>query len=625
MRSPLTIRRAARSRPARHRADHGDGLAAQPVSGTGLGPSALRVSARVVELPGGVCSSFAIAGYPRQVQAGWLEPLLTYPGRVEVALHIEPVPPLIAAQRLRRQLARLESSSRAGAAAGRLTDFGVEAAADDAAALAASLARGHERLFRVGLYVSVHAADREELAEHVQRVRALCASLLLDAQPTTFRALQGWTTTLPLGTDSIGIRRAFDTSALAAAFPFSSPDLQPTLGATPVLYGLNAHSCGVVAWDRFALDNHNSVTIARSGAGKSYFTKLELLRLLYGGVQIAVIDPEQEYRRLAEAVGGTHLALGAPGVRLNPFDLPDTGQPDTLTRRALFVQTLVETMLGQPLAPAARAVLDRAVLATYAAAGITAAPRTWRRPAPLLADLIAQLSLVADAGNSHAADLATHLAPFASGSYSGLFCGPTTTPPDGHLIVFALRDLPDEVRPVAMLLALDAIWRGVTDPADRRRRLVVVDEAWLLMQTDAGARFLYRLAKSARKHWAGLAVVTQDAADLLGSDLGRAVIANSATQILLRQAPQVIDQVADAFNLTDGERAFLLAAEQGQGLVSGAGDGSGRAAFSAIASPAEHALATTDPAELAGLDRTSPDRTDLDRTGPDAADVPEVP
>ncbi|MCP2342940.1 VirB4 family type IV secretion system protein [Actinomadura rupiterrae] len=591
----------------------------------GFGPSALRVQARIVELPGGVCSSFAIAGYPRQVQAGWLEPLLTYPGRVEVALHIEPVPPLIAAQRLRRQLARLESSSRAGAAAGRLADFGVETAADDAAELAACLARGQGRLFQVGLYVTVHANDRDELAEHLQRVRALCASMLLDAQPTTFRALQGWTTTLPLGADDIGVRRAFDTAALAAAFPFSSPDIQAVLGDTPVLYGLNAHSCGVVTWDRFAADNHNSVTIARSGAGKSYFTKLEALRLLYSGVQVAVIDPEDEYRRLARAVGGTHLALGAAGVRLNPFDLPDTGEPDTLTRRALFLQTLVETILAQPLAPAARAALDRAVIATYAAAGITADPRTWRRPAPLLPDLVAQLSVAADTGNTHAADLATHLEPYASGSYSGLLCGPTTTPPDGHLVVFSLRDLPDEVRPVAMLLALDAIWRRVTDPGDRRRRLVVVDEAWTLMQTDAGARFLYRLAKSSRKHWAGLAVVTQDAADLLSCDLGKAVIANAATQILLRQAPQVIEQVADAFDLTDGEQAFLLSAEQGQGLLLGAGGGSDRAAFCAIASPAEHTLATTSPAELAQLEATEPRVTAHPLTTATPDDAPEVP
>jgi len=541
-------------------------------------------------------------GYPREVGAGWLEPLLTYPGRLDVSLHVEPVPPLVAAQRLRRQLARLESASRADAQRGRLADFAAEAAADDAAELAASLARGHGRLFRVGLYLTVHADDHEGLEAEVQRVRALAASLLLDAQPTTFRALQGWTTTLPLGKDTVRIRRAFDTAALAAAFPFTSPDLQPQVGDTPVLYGLNAYSSGVVVWDRFAQDNYNSVTIARSGAGKSYFTKLETLRLLYQGVHVAVIDPEDEYRRLAGAVGGTHIALGAPGTCFNPFDLPEGQGEDTLIRRALFLQTLVCAMLGEPLAPAARAVLDRAVLAAYHARGITSDPRTWKRRAPVLADLATELDRAGKDGTAEAADLSARLAPYVTGSYRGLFAGPTTTRPQGHLVIFSLRDLPEETRTVGMLLALDAIWRQVANPEDRRRRLVVVDEAWMLMRENEGARFLYRLAKSARKHWAGLAVVTQDAADLLGSDLGRAVIANSATQILLRQAPQAIDQIAAAFDLTDGEKAFLLTADRGQGLLCGSATGSDRAAFSAIASGHEHRLTTTDPGELAALD-----------------------
>ncbi|RAY15411.1 conjugal transfer protein TraC [Actinomadura craniellae] len=560
------------------------------------GPSALRIGATSVELPAGVCASFAVAGYPREVGAGWLEPLTTYPGRLDVALHVEPIPPLVAAQRLRRRLARLESSSRADADRGRLVDYAAEAAADDAADLAASLARGHGRLFRVGLYLTVHAADAEELESEVQRVRALAASLLLDAQPTTFRALQGWVTTLPLATDAVRSRRTFDTDALAASFPFTSPDLEPPRSDAPVLYGLNAHSSGVVLWDRFAADNYNSVTIARSGAGKSYFTKLEVLRLLYHGVEVAVIDPEDEYRRLAGAVGGTHIGLGTPGTCFNPFDIPSDQDEEALTRRALFVQTLVAAMLGEPVDPMARAALDRAVVAAYAERGITFDRRTWKRPAPLLADVTAQLD---QAGSPEAAALAARLAPYVTGSYKGLFAGATTTRPDGHLIVFSLRDLPEETRATGMLLALDAIWRRVANPRDRRRRLVVVDEAWTLMRESEGARFLYRLAKSARKHWTGLAVVTQDAADLLGSDLGRAVISNAATQVLLRQAPQVADEIAEAFALTAGEKAFLLSADRGEGLLCAGASGGDRATFCAVASPFEHHLATTDPAELA--------------------------
>ncbi|MFV2179886.1 VirB4 family type IV secretion system protein, partial [Actinomadura sp. LOL_011] len=296
------------------------------------------------------------------------------------------------------------------------------------------------------------------------------------------------------------------------------------------------------------------------------------------------------------------------GVCFNPFDLPGAQGEDTLVRRALFVQTLIGAMLEEPVPPAMRAVLDRAVLAAYSTRGITSDPRTWKRAAPLLADLVAQLDLIAQTGApeaAHAADLSAGLAPYVTGSYRGLFAGATTTRPDGHLVVYSLRDLPEETRTVGMLLALDAIWRQVADPGQRRRRMVVVDEAWMLMQHNEGARFLYRLAKAARKHWAGLAVVTQDAADLLSCDLGRAVIANSATQILLRQAPQVADQITAAFDLTDGEKAFLLAADRGQGLLCGTATGSDRAAFTAIASPQEHQLTTTDPAELADLDESS--------------------
>ncbi|WP_218002081.1 VirB4 family type IV secretion system protein [Microtetraspora malaysiensis] len=565
--------------------------------GTFTHPGALRIGARSLGLPHGVTASFAVTGYPREVGAGWLEPLVTYPGRLDVSLHIEPIPKAVAAMRLRRQLARLESTSRADAEHGRLQDFEAEAAADDATDLAASLARGHGRLFRLGLYLTVHAADEDELEVEVERVRTLAASLLLEAQPTTFRALQGWVTTLPLAIDAIRLRRSFDTTALAAAFPFTSPDLAGTASDTAVLYGVNASSSGAVLWDRFAQDNHNSVVLARSGAGKSFFTKLEILRLLYHGVELAVVDPEDEYARLAYAVGGTHLRLGASGVRWNPLDLPASHGPedDVLARRALFLQTLITTMLGEPLDAQTRAVLDPAILSTYTKAGITRDSRTWHRPAPLLADLVASLQ---------GEELASRLAPYVTGSYRGLFDGPTTTHPSGHLIVFSLRDLPEELKAVGTLLALDAIWRRVANPRDRRRRLVVVDEAWLLMREAEGARFLFRMAKAARKHWAGLAVITQDAADLLGSDLGQAIVANAASQILLRQAPQAIDAVGDAFDLSDGERQFLLTAERGEALmVAGPAN---RVAFQVVASPAEAMLATSDPAQLAALDTAEP-------------------
>ena len=554
------------------------------------GPHAVQVTATGLEAGGVLHRSLAVTGYPREVGPGWLEPLLDHPGPIDVALHLHPLATAVAAERLRRQLARLQSSQRLDTARGRLHDPQVEAASEDAQELAGRLARGEGRLFRVGLYVTIRGHTPAELEAETARVQGLLASLLLEAHPTTFRAWQGWVSTLPVGLDRLGLCRTMDTRAAAAAFPFASADLPLPPAGQGVLVGTNPASRGLVCWDRWAQPNHNQVILARSGAGKSYLAKLEALRWLYQGVQVLVVDPEHEYQRLADAVGGTTLRLGAPGVHLNPLDLGP--EPDALTRQALFTHTLLPLLVGEPLSGAAAAVLDRAAIAAYTRRGITSDPRTHTRPAPLLADLAHTLDQDPDPAGPA---LAARLGPYVTGSFRGLFEQPTSTRPDGHLLVFSLRDLPEELKAVGTLLALDTLWRTVSDPTCRKRRLVVVDEAWTLAHQPAGVRFLYRLAKAARKHTCGMTVVTQDAADLLASDLGQAVVANAATQILLGQAPQAIDQLTSAFQLTDGERQRLLAARVGEGLL--AGPGGQRAWFAALASPAEHALLTTDPTD----------------------------
>ncbi|WP_026311566.1 VirB4 family type IV secretion system protein [Parafrankia elaeagni] len=590
-----------------------------PVEGPALfTPPALVVDAGQIEVSGLCATTITVVGYPREVGPGWMEPLLAYPGRLDVALHIDPTPPAVAALRLRRQLGRLESGRRADAVAGRLADPELDAAAQDAGELARQVARGEARLFRVGLYLTVYADTREDLGEEAARVTALAHSLLLTVRRARYRTIQGWVSTLPLGLDLLRIRRAFDTQALAAGIPFTTPDLPlpdpQRPGAAPVVYGTNLHSAGIVAHDRWAQPNYNSVTTGASGAGKSFLAKLDVLRSRYQGVDVAIVDPEDEYARLAAAIGGTRLALGESGVHLNPLDLPAHSRhdPDLLTRRALFCHTLVATLLADPagdggLDAGGRAVLDTAILTAYQQAGITHDPDTWTRPAPLLADVTTALNGAEDPAGP---TLAARLAPFVTGSHAGLFAHATTTQPTGHLVVYSLRALPDELKAAGTLLTLDAIWRTVADPARRRRRLVVVDEGWLLMAHPAGAKFLFRLAKAARKHWAGLAVVTQDSADLLGSDLGRAVVANSATQILLRQDPSVIDELRQVFKLTDGEATQLLTAGPGDALLlTGTGQ---RTALHTLASPAEHALITTDPAESAespgGTDPLDPPR-----------------
>jgi len=572
-------------------------------------PEAIDIGSRHVQVGGEWVSTLVITGYPREVHPGWLQPLLSHPGRIDVSVHIQPVDPVAAADKLKKQLARLESGRTSAAEHGRLADPLVEAATEDAHDLAARLARGEGRLFRLGLHIAVHASTEQHLATEVAAVRALAASLLLDAKPTTFRSLQGWTTTLPLGLDLIGMNRIIDTAALAASFPFASPDLPPpdptSVGAPAgVLIGYNLGSQGLVFWDRFALPNYNAVILGRSGAGKSFLVKLETLRSLYRGVEVAIIDPEDEYRRLAQAVGGTHIALGVEGVRINPLDLPIHTGPDgrrsapsdAVRQRSLFLHTLLSVLFDEPISAAERPVLDQAVTATYRRAGITDDPRTWTRPAPLLRDLREVLTA---GGSELAAGLATRLHPFVDGSFATVFDGATTTLPDGHLLVFSLRGLAEELRSMGTLLALDVLWRRVANPVSRRPRLVVVDEAWLIMQRRVGAEYLWRMAKAFRKHWGGLTVASQDIADLLASDLGKAIVTNSATQVLLHQAPQAIDEIVRTFALSEGERQYLLAAEQGQGLIS---DGTQRAAFHALASRLEYQLITTDPAELAALD-----------------------
>lgn len=540
--------------------------------------------------------TLAVIGYPSEVEHGWLAPLLRAAGELDLALHVDPVPPAVAADRLRRQRARLESSRRLDADRGRLADPALTAAAQDADELAGALARGQSRLLRSGLYLSITASSRQELEQRTEQARGLCASLLLHTVPSSFRAFDGWLSSLPLGTDRLRLPRTFDTRALAAGYPFAS--LDPPLATHGVLYGLTDTGAPVIT-DRFAQKNFNSVLLADSGAGKSYAAKLQALRLLYQQVQVLVIDPEDEYRRLCEAVGGTHLQLAGSGaVSLNPLELPgDSDGTRALDERIVFIADLIELLTGG-LDGAQLAALDRALREAYARVGITSDPATHSRPTPLLADLHRELEQDGDAGRL----LAERLYPYAHGSHSHLFKRPTSVRPDGHLVCFSLKGISERLRPAALMLCLDAVWRSLEGPL--RRRVVIVDEAWELMRAQPlagreppGARFLFALAKKARKRFTGLTTITQDPADLLDSPLGQAVVNNASQQLLLGQSPQAIDRVGQAFALTAGERRHLLRSPVGHGLLVLGADQ--RIPLNVKASEAEHEIITTAPGELA--------------------------
>lgn len=566
-----------------------------------IGPDAVEVGANRVKAQNTWCQTLAIKDYPREVRAGWLQPLLTFSREADVALHIEPLPAKAAADRLRRQRARLESTRRLDEKRSRLTDPALDAAALDAEDLAGRLARGEDRLFGVGSYVTVRAATEPELDDAVDALEGVCGSLLLEESTTTFRALEGFVTTLPLGLDALRHHKTFDTRALATTFPFASAEVGTEGG---ILIGRNTASGGLVFWDRFAEANlnHSQVILAQSGAGKSYFTKLIVLRSLFDGIEAIVIDPEAEYGRLARAVGGTVIDLGSPGCRLNPLDLVPERGDQALAGQQETCRVLCAQLVGE-LSGEEQQELDRALHAANLNAGITLSTQTHMRLGPSLCDVVEELS-----DTPPAQSLAARLRPVLATELNGLFDGPTTVAPAGHLVVLSLRELrgqvPEGRKKALSFVARDWVWKRVRfGPA--RPRVVVVDEAWLLLKHDpAAATLLEDLARSTRKQKCGLVTVTQNVADVAGTSLGEAVLENAGCAVLLGQHAHAVDAVGDALALSEGEREHIRTCPKGHGLFI---SGPERAALEVIASSDEHVLAASlnTPEDLQAMEQAS--------------------
>ncbi|WP_051451484.1 PrgI family mobile element protein [Actinospica robiniae] len=557
---------------------------------TGITPLGIEVLPRSLLIDGTYATTLLITGYPSEVLPGWLETLSSYPARLDIALHAAPVPAGVAADRLRRRRARLEAGRRSDAQRGKLADPLVESAAQDAETLAHRVARAQTRLFTAALYITVYADGRSELNELTTDVKALLSASLTTAQTPTFRMLDAWRSTLPAGPDLLGHNRVLDTAALAACSPLTSPetDAADSASSTSVLAGLNAMTGTPVFRDRWSEVNHNSLILGASGSGKSFLAKTDLIRELCAGTVASVIDPEGEYAAIAEAVGGRVVRLGLPGQFLNVLDLPDPSAagPCELAVRVLDLHALVEVLLGNERAEQYRPALDRAAMNAYSAAGITTDPASWHRRAPDLGDVAACAEAAFDPTSC---ELAAYLEPYTRGSFRALFTRDhksdvESSEQEGEapLTVYTLENLPDVLRTPAALLVLSECWRRAQS-ADRRR-MVLIDEAWQLLRDEAASRFVYRIAKSARKRQLALSLVTQDAEDLLHSDLGTAVASNAATQILLHQAPQALALVTERFRLSAGERDFLAAAPRGYAL---ARTGSSRAALAAISTPTE--------------------------------------
>ncbi|MFN8472763.1 MAG: ATP-binding protein [Anaerolineae bacterium] len=563
-----------------------------------IAPAAVEMARTHMRLDTQYARTLVVVGYPRSVSPGWLSPLIDFEEPLEISLHAYPLETGQMVTALSHKMVQLHSSRLLAARGGRLADPEREVAYEDAERLRDALQRGEEKVFSVSLYILLRAGSLAALDQLTRRVEVTLDGMLAHSRVAILEQDSGFRSCLPEGQDRLRVFRNLDTSSLATMFPFSSSTLTMERG---VLYGIARHNHSPVIVDPFddSLENANAVIFAKSGAGKSYFTKLMALRNLLLGVDFLVIDPEDEYRPLCDAVDGQLIRLaGSSPHHLNPFDLPPASDeqdaPDPLAEHIAALGGLLEIMLaerGKPLAVQERATLDAALYHTYRSAGITEEPATHSRPAPLLKDLHGVLAWMHD---DTAASLATRLRRFVDGSLAGLFSAPTNVALDRRLVVFNVQALGPELRPLGIHLIANFVWNSVR--RQRRPRLLIIDEAWSLMQNPEGGAFLSSMARRARKYYLGLVTITQDVADFLGSEHGRTVLTNAALKFLMKQDSATIEPVVAVFQLSPEERQFLLAAGKGEGLFFARGS---HMALKVEASPLEHRLATTAPRELA--------------------------
>jgi len=554
-----------------------------------IAPGAIEVDFNYLKIGNIYYRTLFVAGYPRFVTANWLEPLISFDHSLEISMFIYPTESKEVLENLKRKVGEMEATIQSDIKRGRVVEPSVQVALEDALSLQQQLAKGAERFFQFALYITIPAENLEELDQVSKQVEATLGSLLIISKKATLQMEEGFKSILPICSDKLMIVRNMDTTSLATTFPFTTSELTANEG---ILYGINEHNDSLVIFDRFSLENANSVVFGKSGGGKSYLVKLEVLRSLMFGTEIIVIDPESEYEALAKAVGGEYISFSFNSpAKINPFDLSGVYEEgeNELGLKILSLHGLCKVIMGT-LTPTEDAILDRALVATYKQKGITPEPATQTLEPPLLEDLYKVLIGMED---PEAKGLADRLEKFIKGSLAGIFNQRSNVDIKNPFTVFSIRDLEDELRPIAMYIILDYIWTKIKK--EMKKRILVVDEAWYLMKYPDSATFLYSIAKRARKYWLGLTSITQDVEDFLGNDYGKAIVQNSSIQILLKQSPAAIDKVAEVFYLSEGEKNLLLAAEVGKGLFFA---GPAHAAIRIVASPDEHQLATTSPEEI---------------------------
>lgn len=563
-----------------------------------IAPSSLEIHSAYFRLGTKYGKTLYVYGYPRQIYTGWLSPLINIDEVLDISMYIYPVESQIVLNNLRKKVTQLEATASLNSEKGITRDPALEAAINDAEELRDQLQVGAERFFRFGLYVTIYADSLDELNFIQQKIETLFGQQMVFSKVASAQQEQGLNSTIPQLTDQLQIRRNMNTGAISTTFPFTSADLTDDSG---ILYGINMHNNGLVIFDRFKLENANLAVFAKSGAGKSFTVKLEALRSMMVGTEVLIIDPENEYQKLAEAVSGSYIRLSLNSqTRINPFDLPrviDSEEADDALRANLVtLHGLFRLMLGgsqqangtsiAPLSPAEEADLDQALIDTYARVGITSDPLTHNSPPPTISDLYDTLLHMGNTGPS----LAQRLRKYTTGTFAGIFSQQSNIDINNSMVVFNIRDLEDELRPVAMYIVLSHIW-NITR-TDQRRRMLIVDEAWQLMKYEDSANFLFSLAKRARKYQLGLTTVTQDVEDFMSSKMGRAIVNNSSMQILLKQSPGAVDVLSDVFKLTEEEKKRLANFPIGQGLFFA---GQNHVHIQIQASPTETQLVNTSP------------------------------
>jgi len=555
-----------------------------------IAPAAMQMFPDHLRLGDKLVRTVFIIGYPRYISVGWFAPIINLNEVFDVSMFFYPVSTSIVLKQLKKKVGSLEAQIISDAEKGAARDPLRETALKDIEYLRDALTQGIEKFFQFSLYVTLYADTKEELDKLSNQVEDIFGSRLVFSKKVFFQSEQGFNSTIPLCNDELYITFNMNSSPAASSFPFISSDLTSDHG---ILYGINRHNNSLILFDRFSLQNANNVVFATSGAGKSYAIKLEILRSLMLGTDVIIIDPEYEYKHLAEAVGGTYINISlASEEKINPFDLPRSiggeSKPADIIRGAVItVKGLVRLMLGD-LNHTEDSIVDRALLETYAKKDITPDADLSTVEPPVMQDFQEVLD-----GIEGGADLAMRLRKFTEGTFAGILNNATNVKLDNQLVCFSVRDLEDELRPLAIYTIINYIWNIVR--SEMKKRILVIDEAWWLMQNEDSAKFIYALVKRCRKYYLGVTTITQDVNDFLRSPYGQAIVTNSSLQLLLKQSPAAVDLIQKTFALTEGEKYLLLESGVGEGIIFA---GNKHAAIKIVASYSEDQLITSDPRQL---------------------------